>query len=273
MRQVLVVTVLLAVLVGSVVIFLGRAWLFTVPDGGVKVAAAAPASDSGGLAASQTSKDATAKATGTLSLMRQLSLGAAKLDLGKDPAAQPGFSLWRPVGTGGSAIVESVPQRSPDARPGSDGASLTAALAPERTGEASASARAGQPAVQSTPAEATVVGRYAAAASDGDINAEYRLGLAYRDGTGVAPDPVASMRWLLAAAEGGHAQAQIAVAEMYESGTAVARDLAAAYMWFDRAASGSAAAFARDFALKQRDRIAATMSAAELAAVRQTLSQ
>jgi len=273
MRQVLAVTVLLAVLVGFVVVFLGRASLFAVPEGAKVASTAAPASPGGGLAASPGSKDATAKATGTLSLMRWLSLAAGQLDLGKDRAPQPGFSFSRPVGTDGSAISANVPLRSAGAGPGNDGASLTAALAPEQTGETGASARAGQPAVRSMPAEPTVVDRYAAAASGGDISAEYRLGLAYRDGNGVVRDPVASVRWLLAAARGGHAQAQIALAEMYESGTGVARDPAAAYTWFDRAASGSAAAFARDFALKQRDRIAATMSDTELATARQMPSQ
>lgn len=272
MRQALAVTVLLGLLVGFTVIVLGRASLFAVPDGGVQVASTATPASQGGWPSSG-SKDSTAKATGTLGLMRWLSLGASKLDPSKEDFRQPGFSLSRPAGTEGPAATGNLPYRSPGARSGNDGASLTAALSPERTGATGASADTGRPAVRSMPAEPKVVERYAAAASAGDVSAAYRLGLAYRDGNGVPADPVASVRWLLAAAKGGHAQAEIAVAEMYESGTGVARDLAAAYMWFDRVASGSAAAFARDYALKQRDRIAATMSDVELAAARQTPSQ
>jgi len=75
------------------------------------------------------------------------------------------------------------------------------------------------------------------------------------------------------AAEGGQAQAQIALAELYANGTGVTRDLAAAYMWLDRAANRAAAAFARDYAGKQRDRIAAAMSEAELAKAHQMAGQ
>ena len=60
---------------------------------------------------------------------------------------------------------------------------------------------------------------------------------------------------------------------MYAKGTGVTRDLAAAYMWLDRAATRAAAAFARDYAAKERDRIAATMSEAELAKAHQLAEQ
>ena len=56
---------------------------------------------------------------------------------------------------------------------------------------------------------------------------------------------------------------------MYAKGTGVARDLAAAYVWLDRAATRAAAAFARDYAAKERDRIAATMSEADRVKARQ----
>jgi TPR repeat protein len=115
------------------------------------------------------------------------------------------------------------------------------------------------------------VERYTTAASAGDASAAYRLGLLYRDGKGVASDPAAAARWLEVAAKGGHTQAEIALAGMYEQGVGVVRDPAAAYAWLDRAAAAAVTAFARDFAAKERDRIAAGLTEEQLAGARRLL--
>ena len=94
----------------------------------------------------------------------------------------------------------------------------------------------------------------------------------YRDGTGVARDPAAAARWLLASAQGGSPLAQLAIGEMYERGTGVARDPGAAYMWLDLAASRSADASDRSLAATERDRVAAALSEAELGAARRLVS-
>jgi hypothetical protein len=275
MRQILVVTALLALLVGSAVVIVGRSSLFAVPEGSLRAATDVQAAQGGGLLAPGRAKANAARTTETLDLMRQLSQSAAKLDLGdKDPAAKLSSPAAGPVAAGGPPSGGLAAGANPGSGSGDDSAGMAAGLSPDGAGEPGAPAdRTKSAAVQPAPSASTAIDRYAAAAAGGDVNAAYRLGVAYRDGSGVSADPAASARWLLAAAQGGHAQAQIAVAEMYASGSGVSRDLAAAYMWFDRAAAGASAAFARDYAAKQRDRIAASMSEAELSRARQMAGQ
>jgi len=286
MRQILVVTALIALLVGSAVVIVGRTTLFAVPERGAEAPGEAASAQEGGPAASAGAKASAVRTTETLDLMHKLSQSVAKLDLrGKDatgrlsgpasgPVAAAGPRSGAPRANPGPPSGGFAPGADPGPASGDDNPSMTAGLSPDgaAAGDIPA-AQAKSAAVQPTSPASTPIERYAAAAAGGDVNAAYRLGLAYRDGTGVPADPVMAAQWLLTAAQGSHAQAQIAVAEMYANGTGVSRDLAAAYMWFDRAASGAAAAFAREYAAKQRDRIAATMSEAELAKARQMAGQ
>ena len=270
MRLTFLVTILLAILVGSAVVIIGRSSLFAVPE----YSAQAPIEPPLGSSASQSvvDKTASARTAETLALMRTFSQSAAKLDLGgKDPTAKPEALVAATGGAGGSPPQAGLPASpGPVPRSGDDNPGLTATLLPDETVAAGVppTDRKGA-AAQGTPPPATAIQRYAAAAAGGDLNAAYRLGLAYRDGRGVPADSARAVHWLLAAASGGHAQAEIAVAEMYAKGTGVARDLAAAYVWLDRAATRAAAAFARDYAAKERDRIAATMSEADRVKARQ----
>jgi hypothetical protein len=263
MRLTFVVTVLLAILVGSAVVIVGRSSLFAVPEQSTQATIDHPL----GSSATAVDKTASARTAETLELMRTFSQSAAQLDLGgKDPTAKPSALVSVPRGTGGSpppAGPAASSNRAPIA--GDNNPNLTATLLPDATAETSSPSSGGRNAAGPPTSPATTpIARYAAAAAGGDLNAAYRLGLAYRDGSGVPPDSATAVHWLLAAATGGHAQAEIAVAEMYAHGTGVTRDPGAAYKWFDRAATGAAAAFARDYAAKERDRVAATMSEAEL---------
>ena len=106
------------------------------------------------------------------------------------------------------------------------------------------------------------------AAEQGDADAQFGLGGAYVQGTGVPQDLVEAERWFRRAAEQGHAGAQTVLRELYRSirllaeqgnadaqfglgvayvqGTGVAQDLVEAVRWFRRAAEqGHAGAQAR----------------------------
>ncbi len=82
------------------------------------------------------------------------------------------------------------------------------------------------------------------AAEAGHPEAQYRLGLMYENGLGVAQgEPWEMLRWLNEAASKGHAGAQTALGRLYLSGGAVEPDDAEAARWFERAAmTGSAEA-------------------------------
>jgi TPR repeat protein len=75
-----------------------------------------------------------------------------------------------------------------------------------------------------------------ARARDGDPEAQYRLGQAYRNGWGRDKDPVAAMAWLREAADRGLAEAQCALASMYETGEGIPPDLRKARQWYEKAA-------------------------------------
>ena len=110
------------------------------------------------------------------------------------------------------------------------------------------------------------VARYALAVDPANPDANYSLGLLYRDGTGVDRDDAAAARHFLTAADHGHAHAQRALAELYESGRGVRRNAVAAYIWYDSASIGLRTEAERQKALLRRDRLAERMSEAERSA-------
>jgi TonB family protein len=86
-------------------------------------------------------------------------------------------------------------------------------------------------------------GDYAAAyallkplAEQGNVTAQYSLGLFYRNGTGVARDDVQAVMWFRKAAEQGNADAQNNLGMMYLDGRGVAKDFPQATLWFERSA-------------------------------------
>jgi TPR repeat protein len=73
-------------------------------------------------------------------------------------------------------------------------------------------------------AEADAFASVLAAAELGHGAAAYELGLAYRDGRGIAEDLEASAQWINRAADRGEPRAQHLIGLAYYSGTGVARD-------------------------------------------------
>ncbi len=91
------------------------------------------------------------------------------------------------------------------------------------------------------------------AAISGLAEARYRLAQRYRDGRGVAADPIEAFIWFRTAGEQGHAAAQRAVGESYERGLGVPASAVEAFAWYALAAeNGDAEAASRRAALEAR---------------------
>ena len=69
-----------------------------------------------------------------------------------------------------------------------------------------------------------VVQRWCKAAEQGDADAQFNLGAAYREGDGVPKDAAEAVRWYRLAAEQGHAGAQGSLGVAYQNGEGVPRD-------------------------------------------------
>ena len=89
----------------------------------------------------------------------------------------------------------------------------------------------------------------------------------YLHGRGVPADPVRAFQLCRQAAERGFAIAQNNLALMYANGEAVARDYVWAYVWLDLAAEHLTSS------ASPRDRIAAEMTAEEIAKAKQRAAQ
>lgn len=77
-----------------------------------------------------------------------------------------------------------------------------------------------------------------AGADSGDTEAQYQLGLAYRDGGhGLKADARVALVWFTLAGAEGHAPAAIEAAKAFEAGKGVTRDLNAAGNWWYKAGS------------------------------------
>ena len=78
---------------------------------------------------------------------------------------------------------------------------------------------------------------YRRAAEQGHCNAQYRLGLAYTDGDGVAEDYHEAAKWFLKSAEQGNAWAQYRLGECCKRGQGINQNRAEAVKWFRCAAA------------------------------------
>ncbi|MBF0401629.1 MAG: SEL1-like repeat protein [Magnetococcales bacterium] len=98
------------------------------------------------------------------------------------------------------------------------------------------------------------------AAEQGNVFAQYQLGMAYTEGSGVFQDYGKGFDWLHKAARQGNAQAQLQLGLAYRAGQGAAQDYVAAYLWSHRAAlAGEARAVA------VRDELALKMTPSQLA--------
>lgn len=70
----------------------------------------------------------------------------------------------------------------------------------------------------------------------GNADAQTELGMCYREGDGVDPDPSVAFSWFLKAAEQGNPDAQNALGLAYEGGDGVEKDMAESVKWFRSAA-------------------------------------
>ena len=68
---------------------------------------------------------------------------------------------------------------------------------------------------------ATSLAEWVPLAEQGNSNAQYKLGVMYRQGTGVPFDNFEAVTWYLAAAKQGHARAQSNLGFMYRTGRGV----------------------------------------------------
>jgi TPR repeat protein/serine/threonine protein kinase len=73
-------------------------------------------------------------------------------------------------------------------------------------------------------------------AQNGDINAQFNLGLCYFDGSGVAQDHQKAVYWYTKAAEQGHVDAQSNLVDCYFDGSGVDQDYQKAVFWCTKAA-------------------------------------
>ncbi len=100
-------------------------------------------------------------------------------------------------------------------------------------------------------------------ASEGNADAQYKLGRMYAEGQGAPQDDAVAVKWFRKAAAQGIAEAQYNLANRYFEGSGVPQDNVQAYMWISLAAANSTSAD-QDDAARFRDEIAAKMTAAEI---------
>lgn len=74
------------------------------------------------------------------------------------------------------------------------------------------------------------------AANQGDVGAQYNLGVCYENGQGVAQSYSEAASWYRKAAEQGHANAQNSLGVCYENGQGVAQCCSEAIKWYRKAA-------------------------------------
>ena len=80
-------------------------------------------------------------------------------------------------------------------------------------------------------------------AEQGDMAAQFTLGLLYDTGLGVAEDKAKAFEWYAKAAEQGDASAQLNLGQMFDYGSGVAKDKVKAVEWYTKSAEqGNASA-------------------------------
>ena len=115
--------------------------------------------------------------------------------------------------------------------------------------------------------DATALRLWRPLAEQGDADAQYSLGVTYANGRGVPQDYAEAVRWYRKAADQGLASAQNNLGLMYDNGQGVPQDYAEAVKWYNLAAARLPASDSEkhNFAVKNRDEIAAKMTRAQIA--------
>jgi TPR repeat protein len=78
---------------------------------------------------------------------------------------------------------------------------------------------------------------FQASATQGQIEAEHMLAVAYHDGVTIAQDDVAALKWVQSPAQAGFPKDQRLLAQLLQGGKAVPHDAAKALEWMQKAAS------------------------------------
>lgn len=102
-------------------------------------------------------------------------------------------------------------------------------------------------------------------AEQGHDRAQFNLGVLYDLGHGVPQGYSATASWYRKAAERGDVGAQNNLGSMYFSDEGVPQDFVQAHKWFNLAASRETDSSDREKWAKNRDRVAAKMTAAQIA--------
>ena len=112
--------------------------------------------------------------------------------------------------------------------------------------------------VQQDHAEA--VRWYRMAADQGEAAAQFNLGVSYSNGEGVLKDDAEAVRWFRLAAEQGFAEAQYNLGLMYATGEGVPEDYVVAYAWWNLAAAQG-----NEMAMEYKDDIRTRMTPDQIA--------
>ena len=107
---------------------------------------------------------------------------------------------------------------------------------------------------------ATALREFRPLAEQGDVDAQYNLGVMYEYGEGINQDYKEAVKWYRLAAEQGEATAQGNLGGMYGNGQGVIQDNVMAHMWLDIGASNGSTN-----AAKNRDIVAKRMNESQLA--------
>ena len=102
------------------------------------------------------------------------------------------------------------------------------------------------------------------AALQGNVSAQYNLGLMYYKGQGVPQDYARALKWCRKAAKQGDASAQYNLGLMYYKGESVTQDYVLGHMWWNIAASRSTGEQNKKYS-KARDIIAKLMTPSQIA--------
>ena len=110
------------------------------------------------------------------------------------------------------------------------------------------------------------------AAVQGHVEAQTNLGVMYAMGLGVPQDYTEAVKWFRLAAEQGDPGAQHNLGVMYRDGTGVPQDYVRAHMWFSLSAAHSTGD-EQKLAAKNRNNVASRMTPAQIAEAQRLAQQ
>jgi hypothetical protein len=105
---------------------------------------------------------------------------------------------------------------------------------------------------------------YRRAAEQGDVLAQFNLGVRYDNGQGVQQSYKEAAWWYRRAAQQGHARAQSNLGVLYANGQGLPKDVIRAYMWLTVAIPGSRGDDVKT-AIRNHTTVASNMSAEQIA--------